>query len=192
VRVKSSAVYRKFTLSDVMVLVAATAIGMAGYRSVVASFPFFHAPSTVQAYHGGTLRLNILCSVPIIAVWSFAVLALQIRWPRPAFHLLARQPGFGACQAALLWTMFAVLGVLIRKLSLLTTSPPRQLEDWDLLFRLQCMSVVGGVGPTVIAIWWLMALSRRRHSPSHAWAENLGRALGVLWIMLYLVYQASV
>ena len=120
------------------------------------------------------------------------MLALQIRLPRPEFHMLARQPGFGACQAALLWTIFAALGVLIRKLSLLTCSPPRQLEEWESLFQQQCLKVVGGVGPTVIAIWWLMALSRCRHSPSRDWVDNLGRALGVLWIMLYLVYQASV
>jgi hypothetical protein len=96
---------RRFTLSDVMILVAATSAGLAANRAVLPPWP--------QAAGSGTseiIRFALLALLPYLAAWTVALLIIRLRSPRPRFRRLARQPGFVACA-------IAALGLLICGLS---------------------------------------------------------------------------
>ena len=103
---------RKFTLLDAVILLAATAIGLAGVREYFDMLftQSFRLPSggwTPGAILGHIPRvLEIL--FPLLVAWTPAVLVLRLRRPRPVLRRLFLQPGASACGAI---TLALVLGL---------------------------------------------------------------------------------
>jgi hypothetical protein len=114
---------RKFNLLDAMILVAATAAGMAFLRMFLAEGRF----SPVTIFQGWSLTSRVLSGIetayPFLVMWTFALVILRLRQPRPRMRRLARQPGMAAGCAASLMLVVQLLGIV----------------PFDILWSMRCM-----------------------------------------------------
>src|SRR3954454_16947147 len=104
---------RALRLSDVLILVAATALGLAGCRFLLTHSETDWSEVWNGFRTGRTTRLGfvdlwllaregIRLASPLLLAWSAAVLVSRLRGPRPRRRRLWCQPGFLACLAVLL------------------------------------------------------------------------------------------
>jgi len=158
-------VARRFTLADAMILVAATAVGLA-LAPVLA---------TSGRARGMALKLDQHALMGLLISWTIALLVLRLRRPRPRLRRLAVQPGFiaGAAASATL----AMLGPLIGLASYLSTLKGRGGDVRDLV-----VLIIPQVGFAVAGAWLAVALSGRRR-PEPGWIDGLGRFVGALWLV---------
>src|SRR4051794_6753460 len=88
---------RTFTLLDAMILVAATAIGLAVARYIsdapVALSEVEFGGGRIYAWFRNAMRW-LTC---IALMWSLFLLPIRLRQPRPTFRRLMRQPSTRAC-----------------------------------------------------------------------------------------------
>jgi len=158
-----------------MVLVAATAAGLGMERFTLApeisDWPGMLALSTAQLVAGG-IRLGLVAVVPVLATWTLALAALQLRQPRPRLRRLTRQPGFVACVTAS--AALAVCG--------LSVLPPLAAGNQFIQFRLLRLSSYSAEVSFAVAGAWLALALGGRWRPEPTWPDRLGRALGASWI----------
>ncbi len=163
---------RRFTLIDLMVLVAATCAGLAILRPYLATFasrkwrqasPYIR---TIEATYGAWS-----C---IAACWMIALLLLRYRRPRPRRGRLVRRPGHVACCVAVV----ALAEGFLYQLAVSGLSDPMRRP---FSFHSFWITVSGHIGPTVAGAWLLLALSGRWKSDP-GWIDRLGRLLGCCWI----------
>jgi hypothetical protein len=158
---------KRFTLLDAMILVAATAIGIAVFRTAI---PDFRNPGDWTS--GASAFL---------VSWSSAALLLRVRPPRPHVRRWVTRPGDAASMATILGTILTGLLCLLQSVgSLLTGSNKGPL----LPFALVVFSIV--IAPAVATSWLMIALGRRwrREVDGIGW---LGRVLGVGWMILFVL-----
>jgi hypothetical protein len=170
-----------------MILVAASAVAFVIVRPIISGV-FYREPRWIR-------YLAVIISG--LVVWTPTLLFLRLRSPRPPLRRLARQPGFAASLAG---TSIIVLGALAVGLlalvrvsrrgavgirALLDTDFPIPVTDalWWVTVVLHFGAVVG---PAIIGAWLLLAISGRRR-PARGWIDPLGRVLGILWIVLFVV-----
>ncbi len=167
---------RRSSLSDGMILIAATAIGLALMRSYFQS---------VDQVSGGGSRfynapLNVLSVGPMLMTWSFALLFLQLRQPGLPLRRIARTTGFGAscATACVIILHFSELGIeamLYPTRSTLISNP----------FCITFVGIPSRVAYAIIPVYLLIALSGR-WSRSLDWRDRLGKFLGWCWIVLHI------
>lgn len=87
---------RKFTLLDAMILVAATAAGLAFLRLFLAEGRFFQG-APFQGQFTSYVLSGIEAAYPFLTTWTFALVILRLRQLRPRFRRIVRQPGMAAC-----------------------------------------------------------------------------------------------
>src|SRR5947209_11055 len=97
---------RKPTLLDAMIVVAATAVGLACFRPVP---PLFYSGPHVWA-----LSVLVADVTALLAPWTVALLVIRLLPPRPRLRRLARQPGFVACAVSVMDLIANVDFVLAR------------------------------------------------------------------------------
>src|SRR4051794_35843647 len=108
---------RPFQLSDSMILMAALFVALAWDRGRLLD-PMHWTLVTTPGSKGIAWRVAIGAAnviellTPFLTVGSVALLVLRLRKPRPAGHLLLRQPGTVACAVASVCMVPAVLAVL--------------------------------------------------------------------------------
>src|SRR5262245_13941470 len=116
---------RRVAISDVLVLIAGLAVGLALARAT--SSEFITAGQLRDAFlspRGGwtlwyafalTLEFGTICFIPFMAGWTPACLLLQLAPPRPPWRRLRRRPGFVACLIATAFVVvtFSVAMVLL-------------------------------------------------------------------------------
>jgi hypothetical protein len=175
---------RQFTFLDAIVLIAATAIGVALSRepwSILAG----NWPALID--HGmdhWSIILEVLEEAPAVVepsllAWSTAVFLLGLRPPRPRFRRLTRQPGWVACGLSLF--PLVVHGVIF--LSLLP------IRGWPAFFNHSYLlgTWLGvEVGAAVVGAW-LVLLFTRRWRAERNWIDRAGRVLGLGWILAFMV-----
>jgi hypothetical protein len=188
---------RPFTISDAMILVAATAIGIA----LMARFEEHSILHGLGHYTAGDhtaltfqIKLNIYNMViadilnfePLLESLTLAVLILRLRRPRPSLRRLARQPGFAASFVVLFFLIFQVIeaGTEVAKRMIEGQFPcNREIFYGEFLQNviIQTFELDFYLGPAVAVMWALMALGRtfRREA---GWIDRLGRIMGSLWI----------
>jgi hypothetical protein len=181
---------RPFTVLDAMVLVAATAVGLAVMRSDPNSILYRIAPairSHVRPDEHIHVKLylitgDILEFQPLLLVWTYAALILRLRGPRPGIRRLARQPGFAALLTAVVCSAYAWLDGLTHGIWELANPDHKGHPLEDLTGSLsQLFDGVWDLGAAVSAVWAFMALGQIcRREPS--WIDRLGRILGGGWI----------
>jgi len=188
----SAGVRRPITLLDLVILVAATAIGLSlvqfGRPRKVAGVWIFTWPGSPSkgGYPSKTWVLPIAERaapfLPCLAAWTGAFLVTRLRSPRPRRRRLLMQPGLVAAGAA--------LSILTIEWTLLTGSA------W-LDGRFNFMSplrinafVVNGVvllahhaGWSVVVSWLTLVLIGHWH-PERSWIDCWGRVLGCTWIIV--------
>ena len=192
---------RSFRISDALVLVAATGIGLAGCR-----FWFWASKSGWRDLLDTAdnplligLWIAALRAVPVLSIlllnWTTAVLLLRLRAPRPRRRHLWCQPGFLACVAAIfvfVWKGVA-LGLLVASTAL-TPSPTQHLKiDYgDLFIEIAFMQFSvhfapqANVGAAVLLVW-LVTWASGRCRPEPSWVDRSGRLLGVAWVGISLL-----
>lgn len=156
-----------------MILIAATAIGLAVVRNSSNTVSYISMPGVTPRLGGWDLVwlfcLNTFgAAPPLVAFWSLALVIIRLRKPRPSLRRLARQPGFIACVAAVLGIL---LGALIAVPFLLDGLG---YDDWGLLAAFP-------IGHAVAASWLTLVLNRRWR-PVPDLFDRAGRVFGVFWI----------
>jgi hypothetical protein len=166
---------RRLTLADALLLVAATAIGMALARwyatDVMSGGSFFDAPSlrTLVARLIEPLTLGVFA-------WTGAFLVIRLRRPRSSLRRLVRQPGMAAACGAVVGCAIAGLMMAIG----VAVGSPRA-PSWILAFG---NAAPWMAGPAVIASTVNVALSGCRLE--RGWIDMLGCALGACWVALFV------
>src|SRR4051794_4601114 len=100
---------RRFTVTDGMVLIAATAVGLASARALARLDETTFGPDRIWSDAVGSAYSVAFC---LCLAWSFALPLLRLRQPRPRFRDLFRQHGFAACVAVALTSILHVIRVL--------------------------------------------------------------------------------
>ena len=171
---------RRPRLTDVAILIAATAIGLAAVRHFL---PTGYSPSPYDRqfnYLSPPAALSwLIVSQPLLMAWSVACLVMQLRPPRPRLRRLVHLPGFRACLAATLLIFIAgpwVSGFLLSSSGTVDRMSFLAFLSWN-----EAVAVQIGVG--VIVAWAPCLLGGGRRGRM-GWLERGGRFLGVLWILL--------
>lgn len=172
---------RAFRLSDAMILLAGTALALAGgshFLPLLADI--FGQLCREAAAHGGDLPNNWSVFWAAThdslrnAVWygfqvagafllglTPAFLVIRLRRPRPPLRTLVRQPGMMAALAivfGLFWGTGGLLWLLPGKVDAFTAAP----------------TAAGGA----VAVSWIVLALARSWKPEAGWVDRIGRALG--------------
>jgi hypothetical protein len=180
---------RRFGLIDAMILVAATAIGIAwGRGDLIATVQAKVIPTGTVFSNTmrtrpvrfsdrlGTFRLGAL---RLLGCWTLAVLVIRLRPPRPRRVRLMCQPGMLAVATATTYTVVVAASFLLAFLIRAKYKPAwsdyiAQAIDLD------------GTAKAIVAAWLILALSRRWR-PERTCIDRLGCLMGVAWIVLDIV-----
>jgi hypothetical protein len=186
----SRAPLRRLTLLDVMILIAATAVGAQSLHVIWSQLNVSHFASSLDTRP--LLGLFVRAphafgaAVPVFAAWTVALLVPWMRRPRPPFHRLAMQPGLAACTAATLGLGISALRCIAHVVAFdVAQGQPVSFGEYGIWASI-CMDWItkpSGVGIAVAAVWsWLILTRRWRPQPT--WLDRLGRALGVYWLLM--------
>jgi len=170
---------RRFKLLDGMILVAATAAGLAAlrtYSTYLLSGSRSRSVPPPWALPALVVARGIVWGSPIAAMWSLFATAISLRPPRPRLRRLAARPGILACWAA---SLGLVLGLGVTLNFALNLGPGSNPER----FLVFCLLIAYPVGFTVAGAWAASAWGGRWR-PEPRWLDRLGRALGLYWIAL--------
>jgi hypothetical protein len=165
--------HRRLTLFDLMVLVAAAALGMAGSRNIQ------------PGAYGGPWKYYIKVKLTLyLAAATFGLLFLALRQPRPRLRRLMMRPGVMACASA----DIALIGMAAATVAEFSTEMgwPRAMPE--LLFRWAWQS--HGAPSWAIAAAWITLALNRRFRPEPSWLDRAGRFVAVGWLTVYLQYLA--
>jgi hypothetical protein len=169
----SSTLARRLTILDVMVMVAGTAVGFAGSRTLL----------SLQRMPSASLGVSALVGSPwVVVVPTLALVPIRLRRPRPDRDHLWRQPGWVACFAVALTLAIGVIQQFLSFVFFFIRRPGavRGALLWssfrELSLRLPQQAVFA-----VAAAWAVLALGGR-WSPEKSWIDRLGRLSGLYWI----------
>jgi hypothetical protein len=165
---------RKFTLADIMILVAVTAVGAMLVRIVLGS-PLPYPTSRLAAV---TWRYGRLAS-PFLLTFPAALLVMRARAPRPPARRVFRQPGTVAC-------LVVLADVLARGLLVAARSWLEQLMRWPVISSGDYVIRTLFSGYSVALVWAAMGLTRTWR-PEAGWIDRTGRAYGMLMITVWLL-----
>ena len=158
---------RRFNLGDAMILVAASALGLALARMYLPRFfPSFGGVAFGQLigstpWSATLSRSDVLVTILVMVLGAsilftlcgtLAFLIVRLRRPRPPLRDVALQPGVVACWAILI--AFCV----------------EQVAPSLLVY------------PVAIPLAWAALAMSGRWRPEPGWIDRLGRLLGICWI----------
>ncbi len=177
---------RRFTLLDAIVLIAATAVGLLGFRAffrdVLDALPWTNVVEGVSRATPGQLGrfavyLLLVGGPPFLACLSVALLVLRLRPPRP--RRPARQPGTAASLAVVV-TLLLGGGLLFTVLGFLWCRGDLDLSADDAILSFLLSPLIT---TTIVASWlWRACDGGLRPEPS--WIDRAGRANAAAWIAL--------
>ncbi len=151
---------RPFRMSDAMILIAATALGLGEARSV---FPELGRSPWVVSVSEMVIAL--------LPVWSITFVVLRLRDPKPAWEALRREPGFVACMAGGLPS--AILHLVY---VLLTASGV--VSDG----RIYALGTL--LGSISVSGFWLKMWNDKSWKPQPGWLDRCGIILGFVWVAI--------
>jgi hypothetical protein len=159
---------RSFVILDAMILVGASAAGLALARTILQdALTMPHSPMWVAR--------------PItyfLLAWTLAFIPLRLRQPRPSLRRLMVQPGMAACCAVAIVTAMDAISWTIYGMQL----EPRHVRD---MLARYWRGASPDLGPAV-ALTWLGLVLSRRWRPEPGWLDRFGRVIGVLWLLTLL------
>jgi len=176
---------RRFRLIDAMIIVAATATGLAwGRTDLVATVQAREIPTgivfsdmqtrpVVFADRMNTFRRG---ASRHLGCWTLAVLMVRLRSPRPRHFRLMCQPGMLAVATA---TAYAVVGAAGFLLAFLIRA--KYKPAWS-DYAGQAIDL-HGTSKAIAAAWLILALSGCWR-PERTWIDRLGCLIGLAWIVL--------
>jgi len=165
--------HRRATLIDGMILVAATAVGLAMMRAC--------DPEFTQAPSAKFLKAGWGRPACLVAAWSLALIFLRARRPRPMLRHMLLRPGMAASFAVALAAIIAlsrdVMAYQVLKILRPHTSEGGRSVD---LFNTIWSSTSSSI-PWVVGGAWITLLVMGRWRPASGWIERWGRILGFYW-----------
>jgi hypothetical protein len=169
---------RRFTLSDAMALIAATAVGLGVTRPYV-EFQWVRVAIDGEHWISRVAKTVETMVPPTLATLTLADLVLRFRRPRPRLRRIFRQPGAVAAVAAL-------AGIILGTLMVFNVATVLGWSEVNLPV---------GAGASLawfgVAWAWLTLAVTRRWRPDRSWPDRAGRALGACWVALLLVSAFS-
>ncbi len=211
---------KRFNLIDAIVLVAATAVGLALGREVSRWDSAYWNSSAIVAVGlaigrevsrsmqarsmqgpGTPLPGDIIQNwvVSVALTWSIAILALNLTRYRTTRRELACRPGFTAVVAICVDRVFDFFygALTTRFFGGLTCYDLQSLDSvaaWvrELSVR-EVVGVVHGSSSTAVvaAVWLIMGMAGCWRAEK-TWIDRTGRALGVFWLLVMPCYRLSV
>lgn len=165
---------RTLTLMDLMIIVAATGVGLAAAKAF--------EPDSLLPRHGKGYYPYYTWTVDgpltfLIVAWSAALIVARSCHPRPRPHRLLRQPGFIACAATLAsvaWGLACVLALEAIHAPQPNVQVSRSLSQYSLGARQDCPEFVAG------CLTALCLVGRPRPSPD--WVDRAGRLVAFYWV----------
>jgi hypothetical protein len=184
-------VRRRFRLADGLILVAATAVGLAASRFLAPNLTLRQFSNYVTkppdggwsltSISGSTAELSAFAVIPGLVGWTLACLVLRLCRPRPPWRRLSRQPGTMACLMA---TVAIGLSVEFGAIEWVMADQRDDAREWLVV---QIMAFSPRAGLAVFWCWVTMALSGRWR-PEPTWLDRLCRLLGFAWLAMGLVF----
>jgi hypothetical protein len=188
---------RRLTIIDMMVLVAATGVGIAlilvyirnsddlKQYSGPENFSFFRLTEDRSFFRFmKTSKTWVNLPFLLILTWAPALVFLRFLQPRPHFRRIFRQPGMVACSA----TLF-VIGCLGVEMAVCGANGTEHFSvnvksKYFLVCFFGTLDDVRWITPYVVtSAWALLALGGRwRCEPS--WIDRTGRLIGGFWVAL--------
>jgi hypothetical protein len=167
------------TLLDLLVLTAATALGLALMRAAIDGIQGRSLARSAGALIQSRMTAGQTYASCLLAPWSLALLALNLRAPRAPSQPVARGPGFVACVVA---TTGVALYIALCSL---------QFAMGKLLLSPEALSRIAGVfhnyaGLMVAGAWLSLVLESRWRSETN-WIGWAGRIVGIGWIGVFLL-----
>ena len=197
VSAKGQPARQSFRLVDAMILIAATAVGLAFVR--YSQMRYFvwekpEAPDRVIFYTLAAIGRPVYGTLPILYGLCAAIVATVLRGARPCREEFTLRPGLAACAAALVALITAAVvrllsyaagnpGVLWSKqpLDVLLATADTYLWSPPAIDALLMDAGVGSIS-AVLAVWCLQRLCGLWH-PVPEWPDRLGRALGTVLLL---------
>jgi hypothetical protein len=183
---------RRFTLRDLMIVIAAVAISLwlspdhlsgafvRALDQLVRDHSFRKPAYTIRLMLNGDPNLIYHFSIqPMALVWTLTLLLLEYLHYRPPLHRLARQPGFAAC--------LAVVVVIVLVGSMNFAFLEYRMDDvplWPKVRAYLALTLTFNQGQcaAAVAIAWLTLALTGRWRPRPDWLDRAGRALGIFWL----------
>ncbi len=191
---------RSFQISDALVLVAATGVGLAGCR-----FWFWATKSGWRDLSDTAdnpvligLWIAALRAIPFSSIlllsWTVAILVLRLRATRPRRRRSWCQPGFLACVAAVFVFAWSCVKLGLNVAVALMADPTELSKTnlWSLFSELALMLLSpdfvpqANVGAAVLLVW-LVTWASGRCRPEPSWVDRSGRLLGAVWACISLL-----
>ena len=182
---------RRITLFDLIVLTAATAIGLSlvhlGRPRQAAGAGIFTwpvLPGNGSGYASKSWILPIAERaapiLPCLAAWTGAFLVMRLHGHRPRWRRLVSQPGLVAAVAAL--SILAIESILLIGSAKVDgrfgwSSPARVAE-----FVVNGVILLAHHVGWAVAVSWFTLVLIGRWRPEPSWVDRWGRALGCTWI----------
>ena len=165
---------RRFTIADGMILVAATALALVELGLQHAAWePTWDSVAPKATWAG--------------LVFTFALVAIRLRLPRPGRDDLWRQPGWVACASVSIVLAVLLLEESLRLARNLVLMPQFALHFTVAMVLPQFLDRLPRLATLVIvAAWSILALGGRWKAEA-GWIDRTGRLIGVLWIAINLV-----
>lgn len=162
---------RRLSVLDAMVLVAATAAGLALDRTFWFDTHFWSGarPTRLRMVTGA----GIILSVPIAAKWGAAVIGLQLRRPRYRLQRLLWPTGTAAIYAATLGlALGAVLGICAMR--------GGSINPMSMMIMTYGLPMMAG---SVVTAVWTLSMITGKYPAAVDWRDDLGRHLGLYWVV---------
>jgi hypothetical protein len=183
---------RRLTMRDMLVLIVATAIGLAWMRAASDYHEHFEVYDDVHDHAGsdsplfvGALNPIMWCArraYPLFAMLALGVLFLRFAGPRVRLIRITRQPGTVACAAAVVAVAFqSSIYRLVYCAAVLDERKAgrRGVIDFDPLELMLSTSDLACAG---VAFTWLLLWISGRWRNESDWIDRLGMVLGFYWL----------
>jgi hypothetical protein len=159
---------RPFAIRDALILVAAVAFGVFGYR-------YNRAMMTQNGYYRGDLGIEgwEMLVAPGLATATAGLTLLRLLPPRPSRIELFRQPGFSAtCVALALSGRRFMVAMLKDRLS--------RYDDWWLGMEWEQALQEASLG--ILVAWSVLVLTGCMKA-ERAWIDRASRVVAVIWVL---------
>ncbi|HEY2155711.1 MAG TPA: hypothetical protein VGH33_08775 [Isosphaeraceae bacterium] len=163
---------RRHSIADGMIVVAAVAVGLVLVRETLPIDLWVSREWARLVTNGVILLADFL--VPS----TFALVAIQLRQPRPSIRRLVRRPGFLGCLAACVAMAAACAFLAVVEVFARVTGSRR--VDIDLIY----IFAVPGIGFSVLGAWTALAANGRSRRPAPGGIDRAGWLVGWGWLLL--------